>query len=542
MRKTVLIVCLLFLLSAVASPTPLIELREDSASFQLYRLDRGIGADRFSLKLSDKIWKVEGNIAIESKGFPSQIYTELNFKQESFEFASFQQELWFMNLPHKLAMVKKGSKVTIESHSGTTSMNREFKIPGLFSVVEPLAPELLYFSLALMDNTKGWQKIKAIIPSERRQIEGLAVNQGKHPVELKGEYFEADRVFFSFDDLGVVVWIHDDLILRVDIPSSGFRAERRNYEGPRAEQAPTKRKRPNLSEREVEFASADGTKLAGTLAFPTDHAAPLPSVLFISDYGRIDRDGNVEDSFLNQGFLELLDQIAASGFAVLRTDHRGVGKSEGNFATESFSVRLADSRKALEFLAAQPETDPEKLTVMGHGEGANIALRLASEPKVSCAVLLAPSAIALDELALLQTRDRAKRHGLSEGDVEKFSPVPTLIKLARTTNKEWETLGGRLVYLKTYRDWGKVKPLEDLNRIKHPVLICQATRDLQIFRSNAGLFEKPCSKNKLCEFKWFTGLDHFFVPSQGTLGEYANPERTIDKKLTSTVIDWLKER
>lgn len=542
MRRILSILFFALFFASVSYSSPLIQLAYDSGSFQLYQLDRGVGADNFSIKLYDKTWKIEGNIAASSSGLPSQIYTELDFDQKTLEFKAFQQEFWVRELPHKLVMVKDKEKVNLELHSGTTSIKKNFEIHELFSVVDTFAPELLYLPLALLDDSKEWQKITAVIPVEQRKIAGLAVNQGKHPAKIGETYFEAERIFFSFDDLGIVVWIHSNLILKVEIPATGFRAERRNYDGPKAKSAPVEKSRLKLEEREIEFVSADGTKLAGTLSFATSQTGQLPAVLFLSDYGRIDRDGNVFGSFLQTGFLDMLDQLAVSGFAVLRLDHRGIGKSEGDFVTETFSVRLADARKAIEFLAKQPNVNPKKIMVVGHGEGANLALRLAFEPSVFCAVALAPSAIALDELALLQAKDRAKRYGYAESETDKISPVPDLIKLAREKTGKWEQYAGRTVYLELYREWGKVKPLDDLNRIRCPVLICQATRDVQIFRSNAALFEKPCSENKLCEFRWFTALDHFFVASQGTIGEYANPERQIDKKFVSDLINWLKTK
>lgn len=532
----------IILLASISYSAPLIQLSYDSGSFQLYQLDRGIGADNFSIKLYDKTWKIEGNIATNASGLPSQIYTELSFDQKTLEFKAFQQEVWVRELPHKLVMVKKKENVTLEMRSGTTSTKKNFEIYELFSVVDTFAPELLYLSLALLEDSKSWQKITTVIPIEQRKVEGLAVYQGKHPAKIGEDYFEADRVFFSFDDLGIVVWIYNNRILKVEIPATGFRAERRNYDGPKAKSAPIEKSRPNIEEKEVEFISADGTKLAGTLSFAPNQIGQLPAILFLSDYGKIDRDGNVYGSLLKTGFLGMLDQLAASGFAVLRLDHRGVGKSGGDFITETFSVRLADARKALEFLSKQPNVNPKKIIVIGHGEGANLALRLAFESNVFCVVALAPSAIPLDELALLQAKDRAKRYGYSETEANKISPVPDLIKLAREKTSKWEQYAGKTVYLELYREWSKVKPLEDLSRIRCPVLICQATSDMQIFRSNAALFEKPCSENKLCEFRWYVGLDHFFVPSHGTIGEYANPDREIDKKFVHELTNWLKSK
>jgi pimeloyl-ACP methyl ester carboxylesterase len=111
-----------------------------------------------------------------------------------------------------------------------------------------------------------------------------------------------------------------------------------------------------------------------------DSAQRHPAVLFISGAGAQDRLGFVPDQGIDVGSHEIHDTLARAGFAVLRYDDRGVGQSAlGLDATPGFEATVDDARRAWQALAAHPEVDPARITLMGHGEGALVASILAQE-------------------------------------------------------------------------------------------------------------------------------------------------------------------
>jgi pimeloyl-ACP methyl ester carboxylesterase len=139
-------------------------------------------------------------------------------------------------------------------------------------------------------------------------------------------------------------------------------------------------------EEEVTFSNfAARLRLAGTLTMPTG-PGPFPAAVLVSDLGKQDRDGLAPDTTARPGMLSyrllgsLADYLTRHGVAVLRFDDRGVGKSAGSNDAATLAQRAADVQAALNFLRTRPDIDLLRLGLVGHGEGANIALLVAAQP------------------------------------------------------------------------------------------------------------------------------------------------------------------
>jgi dienelactone hydrolase len=120
----------------------------------------------------------------------------------------------------------------------------------------------------------------------------------------------------------------------------------------------------------VVVGTADGWELHGTLRLPSADE-PVPGMVLLHS-GRSDR-----DVFSR---LELL--LVQAGLAVLNLDWRGRGEStnRGTLFTLSEAERgeaWRDGVSALEFLAANPAVDADRLGVLGVAQGAEIAVRAA---------------------------------------------------------------------------------------------------------------------------------------------------------------------
>jgi alpha/beta superfamily hydrolase len=105
----------------------------------------------------------------------------------------------------------------------------------------------------------------------------------------------------------------------------------------------------------------------------------------------------------NNVVVALAKAFAATGFAVLRFNFRGVGKSTGRYA-EGIGEQ-EDASAALTWLSAQPGVDAEHVFVAGYSFGARVALALtSSDPRVRGLVVVAPPALRGDWPALDSTR------------------------------------------------------------------------------------------------------------------------------------------
>lgn len=134
--------------------------------------------------------------------------------------------------------------------------------------------------------------------------------------------------------------------------------------------------RISYTSEEVAVTSADGTQLAGLLSLP-DADGPVPAFMMLHGSER-----GTRDNFSNK---VMAHYMISRGFAILNYDKRGVGDSEGIYqesATASNLQRHAeDAIAGVEFLAARPELDAERIGLIGFSQAGWIIPLAASQSK-----------------------------------------------------------------------------------------------------------------------------------------------------------------
>lgn len=142
-----------------------------------------------------------------------------------------------------------------------------------------------------------------------------------------------------------------------------------------------------LAPRTVQIDGAGDVKLAGALSLP-EGAGPdagLPGVVILAGYGPTNRNGVVSPTGIPDDlYRDLSEAFADAGMVTLTYDKRGTGASVLSADQPlRFEDLVKDSGAALEFLAQRSEVDPDRLAVVGHGEGGLVAMQLAAqEPRV----------------------------------------------------------------------------------------------------------------------------------------------------------------
>ncbi len=115
----------------------------------------------------------------------------------------------------------------------------------------------------------------------------------------------------------------------------------------------------------------DQTKLAGTLTIPRG-AGPFPAAILLSVAGPNDRDMSF-GSPQHKPFMVLADFLTRNGIAVLRSDDRGVGQSEGDLYSSTLHNFAMDAKAAFEWLSSESAIDPAKVGFIGNSEGTLVA-------------------------------------------------------------------------------------------------------------------------------------------------------------------------
>lgn len=155
---------------------------------------------------------------------------------------------------------------------------------------------------------------------------------------------------------------------------------------------------PQWVEDEVSF-DADGLTIHGTYRHQKDAAAG-PAALLISESGNTDRNGDNIVVGKIGNMRQLAEALSNTGEASLRYDKIGTGKTGlGPFQKRPndvvSAVYTSGAEAAARFLADQPGTDKNRLSVYAVGEGTVHAMTLASDtspgaPKIHSLGLLQP--------------------------------------------------------------------------------------------------------------------------------------------------------
>jgi uncharacterized protein len=131
-----------------------------------------------------------------------------------------------------------------------------------------------------------------------------------------------------------------------------------------------------MAVEDVEFASADGTRLHGWY-FPHDSAkSDSPRCVVLIAHGNA---GNLTNR------VHLVDPLRRLGAAVMLFDYRGYGKSEGS---PSETGVLADARAARAWLANRADIAENQIVLFGESLGGGVAVDLAAEDGAAGLILL----------------------------------------------------------------------------------------------------------------------------------------------------------
>ncbi|MBL9103667.1 MAG: alpha/beta fold hydrolase [Myxococcales bacterium] len=335
--------------------------------------------------------------------------------------------------------------------------------------------------------------------------------------------------------------------------------------------------------RELTYTSeADKVTVACTFTAPAATSEPppkFPGVVLLTGSGAQDRD---EAIMGHKPFAVLADHLTRAGVATLRCDDRGVGGTGGKLASTPHKTQAQDARGALTLLTAQPEVDAAHAGLLGHSEGANIAmLAAAADRRVAFVVLLAGMGVTGREILPMQMAALFRAQGASEdkltamvaaedklldalmarkkparAELEKLtselasqqiaatrdSPPPSpelLAQIIKQTLDAFDTVA--------MHDLLRHDPRAPLKKLKKPpVLALNGGLDLQVPPAeNLGRIEQAlkAAGNKDVTLKTLPGLNHLFQHAKtGGIEEYSDIEETIAPEVLSEVSSWILAR
>ncbi len=332
-------------------------------------------------------------------------------------------------------------------------------------------------------------------------------------------------------------------------------------QAPRRPQNPTPPFPYNAEEVGV---SSGGIMLAGTFTFPKS-GGPFPALFLITGSGPEDRDETV---FGHKPFLVLADYLTRAGFAVLRLDDRGTGKSTGDFRASGMDEFTSDALAAVSWLKQRKDVNGSKIGLVGHSEGGAIApLAAIRSQDIAFIVLMAGPGVPFDQLMNRQSADLLRAEGAPEDAIaangvllqhvfrivreepDRAKATERLNQLAAETKAKSPELAAMLqkqagsMILPEFRSLLAYNAAETLPKVRCPVLAIDGSKDLQVAAAEnlAGIATAlAAGQNPDFAVQELPGLNHLFQTAKtGSPAEYSVTEETISPRALVVVRDWL---
>jgi hypothetical protein len=313
---------------------------------------------------------------------------------------------------------------------------------------------------------------------------------------------------------------------------------------------------------EISFSNGDIT-LAGTLTTP-EGDGPFPAVVLISGSGPQDRDESLAPLAAIKPFRDIADYLTRNGIAVLRYDERGVGESEGDYATATLEDFAADASAAVDYLLENG--DYSAIGLIGHSEGGIIAPYLANtNENIDFVIGLAAPAVSMGELLVQQGRRVYGTMGLDEETVDAIAvqmelvfeavmaeddealreAVIELIELQGGTavDSQVDAAIAQVLGFKTigYFDWD----IEgNWSAVEQPILAIYGELDVQVDSfQNAPALEAATAENEDVTIVVFPDMNHILQTAEtGGIEEYGTAPQEVMEDVLETMSDWILER
>jgi uncharacterized protein len=191
-----------------------------------------------------------------------------------------------------------------------------------------------------------------------------------------------------------------------------------------------------VKHRDLVIDLENGIQTNAQLTIPAVGNGPFPGVLLVHGSGPVDMNETIAPGV--EPFWQISQYLSERGFVVLRYDKRGVGPvSPTNFtildanvwSNTTFDNLKDDAAKALQVLVEQPEVDPNKITLIGHSEGAIIVPRVVMDLNNSIAHNSNNSTRNLTKVPDIVLMSAVAQNLIT--DISRFQVVDNLLKYAR---------------------------------------------------------------------------------------------------------------
>jgi dienelactone hydrolase len=276
---------------------------------------------------------------------------------------------------------------------------------------------------------------------------------------------------------------------------------------------------------DVAIKAPQGHTLAATFTEPRHHKGKLSAVVFITGISPHERNGGTAPF---TPFRDLADTLTRAGFAIVRADDRGIGKSTGDSKNYTSFDKADDTQSQIAWLRARKEIDPKWIFVVGYSEGGTIASIVSGrDPTLAGMVSIAGDGVPPIELARYQTEiavmaDPAIAPADKQKEIEKQMAE-------HLTPHETSFMG--------------LDPIALVRKVNQPALFLQGGNDLHVPPRSAERLANAlrAAGNRDVTVQVFPAMGHMIVPDPVGLASYwvMAPGHLVYPPLQEAIVRWL---
>jgi uncharacterized protein len=518
-----------------------------SATFLIFAQGQPVGSETSTVLVTDDGWKVMSTGSIKVPVALNIRIAEVTYDKQWRPRALLLDAL----LKGKASTVKTTFTGT-QAASEIVQEERSFQKTDTVDAQTIVLPNLIfgsYEALAARLSTAAPGASFRVYVAPQSEIDVTLGAVSTERVSAPGRTFEARKHSLTFANAGgplaVDVWTDGARLMRIAMPSVGLEVVRDDVAT--VASRTSSHYRPNDADVAIGV-RAYGFKLAGTLSKPTD-AAPttrLPAVVLIAGSGPLDRDETAHGIPI---FAQLANAFADAGFAVVRYDKRGIGQSGGRDEFATLGDYAEDVVAVVKFLEKRKDIDPKRIALVGHSEGAAVALLAARRAgKVAAVATIAGIGTTGAQLVLEQQQHALKAGKIPEAEHAAKIELQKKVQAAALTGKGWEDVPAdvrRQAESPWFASFLGFDPAPLVAKLDQPMFVIQGALDTQVPPHHAeklGALANARKKAPKTAVVVVPGINHLLVPAKtGDVAEYGTlTDRTVSPEVTAKIVAWLK--
>ena len=335
----------------------------------------------------------------------------------------------------------------------------------------------------------------------------------------------------------------------------------------------------NFSFNIVDVTTHDTMRIAGTLTLPYGVEGQVPAVILITGSGAQNRD---EELMGHKPFKVIAEYLSTRGYAVLRCDDRGVGKSTGDMVHATTLDFAQDVVFQLDYLLRKPELfDPQRIFLFGHSEGATVAAIVAARrAEVAGVAMLGGAGVDGKTILLQQNKALFRLRDVADSLIQRrlacmqelFNVCDTLFLDKDADTVKTLNLAFRPLFKKHSEGLTKeqkqqigltssecygwalsmatpwmstfltLNPADYIAQMRCPLLALGGEMDCQVpTEENFEAIADVCQRNNIpYEVALLVGINHLGQMSEtGSVDEYATLGQAPDDMVLETLVNWL---